>query len=374
MDKLREFFKNNEVKIGEGKDFTTVPPVYYSSLNDAFHKYFLTFRDKKDTFHFILDIQNWTPQSIAFNFTGANDNIVFSILGFHRFIELLIKDILRRINPFLAVKFLEKEEDLFQYLDNQISADEIKTIEYNESFKRFKHAFKHYEKTSDIYIQYLQDYEFLLNPRTVDTLNFLTEWRNRIMHNGMTLPNLFAFEYLVSQRLIPLIGEVIKAEKKYLGHYLPHFFTTATGIKIIEEILAVKFEFLDFEDKHKSRSLAISLLKLGHLKELGRAAFNHDIVIRKRFSFYEPYYENPIGRIERFAETERQNIDFYNLKDCLCCGVKSLVVYRKPIDNPWTEDKFISWFKCYNCDYSLKNNVGDPCFFNLSDTPIFATE
>lgn len=370
MDKLRDFFKNNDVRIG--KDFTTTPPVYYSSLNDAFYNYFLTFRDKKDTFHFILDIQSWTRESLAFNFTGANDNIVFSILGFHRFIELLLKDILRRINPYLAVKFIEKEEELFQYLDNKISADEIKTIEYSETFKRFKQAFKHYGKTSDIYSQHLKDYEFLLNQRSIETLNYLAEWRNRIMHNGMTLPNLFAFEYLVSQRLIPLIDEIIKAEKKYLQNYQPHYFQTATGIKLIDEFLAVKFEFTDFEDKSKSRSLAISLLKLGHLKEIGRTTFN--IIIRNNISYYEPYYENPIGRVERFAEVEKQNTDFHNLRECLCCGVKSMVVYRKPIDIPWTEDKFISWFKCYNCDYSLKNNVGDPNFFNLSDKLIFATE
>lgn len=374
MDKLREFFKNNDVRIGEGKDFITTPPVYYSSLNDAFYNYFLTFRDKKDTFHFILNIQTWERKSLAFNFTGANDNIVFSILGFHRFIELLLKDILRRINPYLAVKFLEKEDELFQFLDNKITADEIKTIEYSETVKRFKQAFKHYDKTTNIYIEHLQDYEFLLTQRNLETLNILAEWRNRIMHNGTTLPNLFAFEYLVSQRLIPLIDETIKAEKKYLKNYLPHFFETVTGIKIIDEILAVKFEFTDFEDKNKSRNLAISLLKLGHLKEFGRAAFNSDIVIRKNISFYEPYYDNPIGRVERFAETERHHKEFYDLRDCLCCGVKSLVVYRKSIDIPWTEDKFISWFKCYNCDYSLKNNVGDPNFFNLSDKPIFATE
>lgn len=372
MDKLREFFKNNDVSIGEGKDFTTTPPVYYSSLNDAFHCYFQTFRDKKDTFHFILDIQTWTRQSLAFNFTGANENIVFSILGFHRFIELLLKDILRRINPYLAVKFLEKEEELFLYLDNQISADEIKTIEYSETFKRFKQAFKHYDKNSDIYTQHLKDYKFLLSQRNIETLNYLAEWRNRIMHNGMTLPNLFAFEYLVSQRLIPLIDKIIMAEKKYLQNYLPHYFHTITGIKVIEEFLSVKFEFTDFEDKNKSRSLAISLLKLGHLKEIGRTTFN--IIIRNNILFYEPYDENPIGRVERFAEAERKHRDFFNLRECLCCGVKSMVVYRKPIDIPCIDDKFISWFKCFNCDYSLKNNVGDPNLFNLSDKPIFATE
>lgn len=374
MDKLREFFKNNDVRIGEGKDFTTIPPLYYSSLNDAFRNYFLTFRDKRESYHFILNIRDWKRESLASNFAGASDNIVFSILGFHRFIELLLKNILRQINPYLAVKFLEKEEVVFPFLDNKIAADDIKTIEYSETVERFKQAFKYYDKTSDIYIKHLQDYEFLLTQKNIETLKVLTDWRNRIMHNGTTLPNLFAFEYLVSQGLIPLIDEIIKAEKKYLNNYLPHFFKTATGINIIDEFLAVEFKYSDFKDKSKSKKLAISLIKLGHLKEIGRAAFNNDISIRKNISFYEQYYENPIGRVERFAESERLHKEFYDLRECLCCGVKSLVVYRKPIDIPYEESNFISWFKCYNCDYSLRNNVGDPHFFNLSDKPIFATK
>ena len=123
-------------------------------------------------------------------------NVVFSILGFHRFFELLMKDILRRINPFLAVKFLEKEEELFKFLDNKLNADEIKTIENAETIKRFKQAFKHYDKTSEIYLEHLKDYEFLTTKESYETLEMLAEWRNRIMHNGTTLPNLFAFEYL----------------------------------------------------------------------------------------------------------------------------------------------------------------------------------
>lgn len=329
MSKLRDFFANNDVRIGKGKDFTTNPPVYYSSLNNAFYHYFLTFRDKKDTYHFVLDIHSWKRESLAFNFTGANSNIVFSILGFHRFMELLLKDILRRINPFLAVKFLEKEGELFQFLDNQINADNIKTIEYSETLKRFKQAFKHYDKENEIYKEHLRDYEFIITQNNLDTLESLSEWRNRIMHNGTTLPNLFAFEYLVSQRLIPLINQVIKVEKKYLADYIPHFFETRTGIGIVDEILKIKFKYTDFDDKKKSRHLALSILKLGHIKELGRASYNQDKLIRNNQSFYELYYENPVGRVERFAETERQHKDFYSLEECICCGAKALVVYRK---------------------------------------------
>jgi hypothetical protein len=372
MDKLKDFFKNNDVRIG--KDFKTFPPPYYSSLNEAFYTYFLTFREKKDTFHFVLDIHNWTRESKAFNFTGANYNIVSSILGFHRFMELLLKDILRRINPYLAVKFLEKEEELFQFLDNQANAEDIKTIEYSETMKRFKQAYKHYDNTSEAYINHLKDYEFLITKQSSETLTILSDWRNRIMHNGATLPNLFAFEYLVSQRIIPIINQILKVEKKYFGTHTPLYLETRTGIKILDEILNVKFEFEDFANNNKSKSLAISLLKIGHIKEIGRTVYHQHINQAGNNYYYEPYYDNPIARAERFAEVERLKEDFFNLTECICCGIKSLVVYRQPNDAPWVQDKFISWLRCYNCDYSLKNNVGDPNYFNLTKEPIFATK
>ncbi len=374
MNKLRDFFSNNDVRIGEGKDFQTTPPVYYSSLSNAFYNYFLTFRDKKDSFHFVLDLELWNRETLAFQFTGANSNIVFAILGFHRFIELLLKDILRRINPYLAVKLFEKEQELFQFLDNQINTDSIRTIEYGETLKRFKQAYKHYDQTTEIYKKYLQEYEFMISEQSLETLNILAEWRNRIMHNGTTLPNLFAFEYLVSQRLIPLISKIIKAEKQYLKGYSPYFFETKTGIKVIDQILSISFDYSDFTDKSKYKHLAKCLLKISHLKEIGRAAYNQDAVMRNNISFYEPYYENPANRAERFAETEKQHKEFHSLNKCICCGVKSLVVYRKEFDNIIERKRdFISWFHCYNCDYSLKNNVGDPHYFGLAEEPLFAT-
>lgn len=373
-NKLRTFFNNNDVRIGAKKDYTTNPPTYYSSLDDAFRNYFLSARDKMETFHFILDITSWSRQSLAFNFIGSTDYIAFSILSFHRFFELLLKDILRRINPFLAVKFIEKENELFNYLDNNITADEIKTIEYGETIKRFKQAFTHYSKATSIYKEHLECYEFLKDKRSEETLQHLGEWRNRIMHNGTTFPNLFAYEYLITQRIIPLINNVIEAEKKYLKDYLPHFYKTVTGIKIIEQILSVNFEFTDFGNQKKSKELAIKLFKLAHIKEIGRSTFNINIYLNQNFAIYEPKYNNPIGRIERFAETEKTHPNFYNLINCICCGTKSLIVYRVILDNKFSNHKFSSWAKCFNCDYLIKNNIGDPHLFNLSKELIFPIE
>ena len=373
MDKLRKFFEENNARIGEGRDYETNPPIYYSSLSLAFYNYFLTFKDKKDIYHSVFNISDWRRESIAFSFSGANSNIMFSILNFHRFIELFLKDVLRRIDPFLVVKFHEKEVELFKFLKGKISADEIKTIEFSETLKRFKYAFEFYDKKSDTYRDFLQKYEFLIESNSIETFNYLTEWRNRIMHNGTTLPNLFAFEYLISQRLIPLINKIIFADKDKLNGYIPYFFETKTGIKVVDEILKVKFEYLDFSKKSKSKQLGLVLLKLGHLKEIGRASYNQNVYDRQNKSFSEMYYENPTGRMERFAKTEEVNENFYGINNCICCGARALVVYRKSLEIFFDGDRgFMSWFKCYNCDYSLKDNVGDPSLFGLSSKQLFA--
>ncbi|MGC4102334.1 hypothetical protein [Ferruginibacter sp.] len=374
MDKLKEFFSENDVRIGIGKDFTTNPPVYYSSLDEAFYHYFLTFRDKKETYHFLFDIHSWSRESLAFNFTGGISNIVAAILGFHRFIELWLKDILRRIDPFLSVKFLEKEEELFQYLNGKLAAEDVKTIEFSEALKRIKQAFKSYEETSQTYIDHLKPYEFIKLEGNIETLKYLSEWRNRIMHNGSTLPNLFALEFLVSQKVIPLIAEVLEAEKKYLKGYSPRYFKTPTGINVMQEILTVKFEAGDFNDIRKSDDLGFALLKLGHLKEIGRSAYNLTSTFIDGRAITESYYNSPVKRDEKFAATERTHEDFFELKNCICCGVNAMVIYRQDVFDFASNSKtFISWLQCYHCGYSLKNNVGDPAFFELCDIPLFAT-
>jgi hypothetical protein len=373
MDKLREFFNENNVRVGEGKDFTVTPPVYYASLMDAFLNYYSTFRNKRLNFGFLPGIKNWKTANLSFDYTGADESIVFTILGFHRFFELLLKDVLRRINPFLAVKMFEKEDEVFEFIDNRLNPDNVKTIEYGETVKRFKQAYKHYEN-SEVYEKHLKPYEFLISPQNSESLSYLAEWRNRIMHNGTTFPNLIAFEYLISQRIIPIIKLVLDAEKPLLDKYDPHYLTSSTGINILDQILGVKFDFMEFSDQKKAYDLAIKILKLQHIKEFGRAASIQLPYLRKNRDFYEHLYENPIGRSERFAASEQQNRSdiFYNLIKCNCCGTKSKVVYRMEYSDLWTDEvKFNTWFKCFHCDYSFLHGTGDPHDFGLADAPIF---
>ncbi|MCE3228296.1 MAG: hypothetical protein K0S32_2847 [Bacteroidetes bacterium] len=377
MTNLTEFLSKHYVEVGKGKDFRVIPPIYYASLRDGFRNYYETFRDKRQYFSLLSNVKEWDRVQLSFDYTGADDCIVFSILGFHRFIELLLKDILRRINPFLPVKTFEKEAEVFLFLDQQLSAEDVKTVEFSDTLKRFRYAYSHYKPDTDVYQKHLQPYEFLISSENLEAINILATWRNRVMHNGSTFPNVIAYELLISQRIIPIVENILLAEAPYLEGYDPHYLSSPTGINILKEISNIKFTVKDFSDQTKTKDIGRALLKLQHIKELGKACYNLDPLFRKDRLYYEHLYERPINRNERFAESEKLNRAdiFYSLGKCICCGASSMVTYRSEYDDMFTNKReFNTWLKCFNCDYSISGNMGDPNYFGLSQSPIFPTK
>lgn len=367
MDDLKTFFKTNEVKIG--RDYIVGTPLYYDSLRSAFSHYFSTFLDQKNVLHLTIETNDWTKET--FSSAVLHYNLSQSILSFHRFFELFIKDVLRSINPYLAVKFLEKEEELFLFFDGNLSADQIKTIEFAESLKRLKQAFKSLDKESELYIEKLKKWEFINEKKAIAALDILSDWRNRIMHNGNTYPNQFAYEYLITQEIIPLIKTIMDLEKRAID-FEPHYFVTPTGIDLITSLKDVKFDYKDGSNRRKRNEIGDILLYINHLKELGRASMTQDFYRRDNKDYKELDYKNPKERAERFAEAERNHSEFYSLNTCNCCGVKSQVVYRRIYWNLFRKcDDFKSWLRCFNCDYSVGSNIGDPFIFSLSDKRIF---
>jgi hypothetical protein len=364
-----DFIKENEYKITED-GVTLTPPIYYQSLNDAFNNYFKTVKNNKNTYHFLLDFN--TIKTNSFDFHNL-DSAVFTILGFHRFFELLLKDILRRIDPFLAVKFPEKEKETIKFLNKDLDHEKMETIEFKKAFERFKEALNYSNDNPDN-IQYsiVKKFFFLKSDNTLDRL---AKWRNRIMHNGNTLPNIYLMDYLISQKVIPLVDAVVKADKDILKDYLPHYFETLTGIKVINEIIKIKIDYKDYQNESEKNELIKKVLRLAHLKELGRAAYTLDVTIKNNISYDNPYYNNPIGRNIRCAEQEQLHESFHTIKNCPCCGKETLVVYRKEYYNLQNhKTDFISWFNCFTCTYSLQNNIGDPEYFGYSKDKLFATE
>ncbi|HXP50897.1 MAG TPA: hypothetical protein VN922_13130 [Bacteroidia bacterium] len=371
-----DFFKQNETRIGVGKHFEAIPPLYYHSLEMAFANYFLTFSNNQKNYdQDFFDFIKWTNVknigSFSFNYNGNSKYIVFTILSLHRFFELLLKDILRDTDPFLAVKFFENSKQLIEYLNSDLNAEDVKTIEYDETFKRFTSIIEYCKDNPNLNQKYahILRFSFFAECDTIDTLRKLHVWRNRIMHNGNTLPNIYLMDYIMSQKIVPLILRIVNIHQGILKDFKkPFYFETNTGINILEQIDLIKYNYLDFYDKTKQADLAIKYCTLLHLKELGSAGFSLLPFARKNQSFDHPYDEETIKRFERFAEVEERHEAFSHIKRCPCCGLKTLVVYKKT-KNVVVD---ISWVICTACGYSLGTNIGDPFDFKVVAERVFA--
>ncbi len=353
-----------------GKRYKGSVPYYYASLHDGFEHYFNSVRNIKNTVHLSLDSLH-LPNNLSSTTVKMMDEIGLSILAFHRFFELFIKDILARINPFLSVKVIDKRDEFFRFLDGSLSPSEVQTVEYGIAFKRLEGAFRYYREGRNE-LNEIDQFWFLVDRENKDALETLTIWRNRIMHNGKTIPNCVSFDFLISRQIIPIVFKIIEIEQDNLKNWKPHFFESLSGINIVKEICTIKFTPSQFVKQRTSIELQSEYLYLAHLKELGRASFTQDFAIRNNVDYWESSYENPIGRAERFAESESSHEEFFKRTRCNCCNNQCLVVYRKPIDEVFVNGRnFSSWFKCFLCGYSLNSSMGDPFDFGLAEEKIF---
>lgn len=367
---IDEFYAEHDVRIG--KDFQTTPPIYYQSLKEGLYGYFNTILGVKNKYNLLLNDDVRSRQNIAFNFNDS-DSTVSCILGIHRFFELLLKDLLARVNPFLAVKLLENEKQQIAFLNQTLDYEKVNTIEFSEALKRFTELCNSNEvELKNLDISKIIPFRFIIAD---DTLKQLSKWRNRIIHNGKTLPNLFALDYLITQKVLPIISILLEVEKPILKTYYPHFFITPSGINILNSILAVKFNYMDFYTTlpDEKRFLIRQLFIIGHIKELARASFNFDrSVIKSNVSYEEPYYENPKEKYYRIAKAEESNSCFHETKTCPSCSIPSLIVYKKIVDNIFTnqQDDFY-YCRCTSCDYFFSENFADPFVLGLTSARIF---
>jgi hypothetical protein len=349
---IDEFYKENEGKIGRDIEFPM--PLYYHSLNDAFYNYFKTFRKYKESYDMITNFSVFKEKALTSNYSFILENSAMCMLGFHRFFELLLKDLLGRVEPDIAVKY--------------------PNTGFRKAFTLFQEKHKYYKNSKDAKYKIIDDFSFLI---TDDNLKLIADYRNRITHNGDTVPNIRFLDYLVTQIIVPLVIKIINEIQRINPDIKPHYYETWTGIKILEEIEKIKFEHSDFDDDQKHEELRWKIILLGHLKELGRARYNLEFTLPKNLSYYEPYYEWPIDRNVRFAESERTHKNFYKIASCPCCGFKTLIVYRKIEKYDWPNPDTVldfAWCNCVTCTYSIKDNIVDPFYFRITKERLFPAE
>ena len=243
-----------------------------------------------------------------------------TILHFHHFIELVLKDVLRSEHELLANDAGDKHLILFKLLTGEPVSQEDK--EKTQSIQ-FGKALDRVVKLIDS--RKLPEFlNFVKQARA--SLDNLNERRNRVWHRGTVILRYKALDLLVGKYILPIIIQILnlemyKGKERQWKHPKLH-----CGKDPIEEIV------LEFQkDKPNYKRAAF-------FKELGRASYESPIA-------YDPsrYEGRTLGRFdveawdcvhneehskraERIAtEESKQTIE--DVRECPVCGVKSLILY-----------------------------------------------
>ena len=78
----------------------------------------------------------------------------------------------------------------------------------------------------------IAEYSFLDSIDYKATFQYLNWYRDRILHNGNKLPSLWLLDYTITQRVIPIVNELINVDSQRLGIDF-FYFKTVTGIDIL---------------------------------------------------------------------------------------------------------------------------------------------
>ncbi|MDH4474112.1 MAG: hypothetical protein QE487_16005 [Fluviicola sp.] len=387
INQLINLAEKNEIRVSNRGKTKRIPEYYYDSLRHAFSYYFNTFQTQSRFYEEYSMGMSYVYNRKLNDQYLDQDNTVLTIIAFERFFELFLKDLLRKTSPKLTYTHSKTGNgNRAKALISKIRDNTFKPKKHNnkylsatfrDSLDRF-YGLIELEKESDPdpivkkFRRIINQYSFLDSKQYQTTLHLLSWYRDRILHNGNKLPSLWFLDYMISQRIIPIVQQIIEARKGELGKSM-FYLKTVTGIDLLDHITRIQFDFKDLRQKKEQHRNFVLLLYLGHLKELGRANLNMNLYTRNNKATYELNYNDVNGRGMRFANAEKLHPDFKRILGCPCCGLDSLVHYRHSMDDFFHEGEIINidWVKCYTCDYYIRYNVGDPHFFELSQEEIF---
>ncbi|MGV3609432.1 MAG: hypothetical protein ACO1N0_00675 [Fluviicola sp.] len=387
INQLTKLAGTNEIRVSSRGQYKHKPEYYYDSLRHAFGYYFNTFQTSNATYDdYALGLTYEFNKKDQIRFLDR-DNTVLTIVAFERFFELFIKDLLRQTSPKLTYTHINtgrgnRAKALISRIRNNTFIpkkhdNKYLSAPFRDCLDRF-YGLIELERELDPdpivkkFRKIIRKYPFLDSENYRTTMHLLSWYRDRILHNGNKLPSLWFLDYMISQRVIPIVQQIIETRKEELGLAM-FYLKTPTGIDLLEHISRIQFDFSDLRQKKQQRRSFILLLYLGHLKELGRANLNMNLFARNNRSTYEYNYHDIKGRGERFACAEEKHPDFEKILVCPCCGVESMVRYRHSYPDLFKKGEIsnIDWVKCYTCDYHIRYNAGDPHFFELSQEEIF---
>lgn len=326
------------------------------SLKIALKSYFSTYQNMKYFLH-IFDSSGVSEEVINESHSKEYcEQSSEAIIHFHHFFELVCKEILRSENPLLAVDASNKHEIFDKLLKGERVTEKdqegLKSIEFSLTIERLCELIKKRNMGSG-------SLDFFVNSKSfLKELNFL---RNRLLHRGVYILNYTAFDNLVGKFILPLVKDILDLPQyKNLTH-LWKYKSLSCGIDPIDEIES------DFNTNK------YDITKIAFLKELGRSAYNNQIMQATK-GIYKFLNDEKIKRFEKMAGTQINEPNISHITECPVCGLNTLIVYDDIETDDYDEDtgtykkawRYTWQVECISCTFEVNNHLKNPSEYGLS--------
>ncbi|WMM11132.1 hypothetical protein RCG47_02890 [Staphylococcus simulans] len=331
--------KNNLFKLDDDNN-----DIVLNSLNIAIKSYFCSYASVREQF-----------DKRTYHETYSKDyyeNFSETILHFHHFFELLLKELLKNEHKLLPIDITRESKVLVKLITN-------KPLEDNEKLNNNTLAFKSLLDRTCKLISLEPNIHFGFIKNHKASLDLLNDIRNGIWHKGENMLTYEAYDYLIGKYILPLAVKFLKCSnymEKYKKTQLWVF--KGNSIKINPLELIIK----EFE-KEK-----IDIGKVAVLKELGRASYySHYGKVFGTFVEQKNKIAYQLAKAELVNGFESTNA----ILNCPCCGAESLVTYYSDeityseehmiedengyiqTCNTIAGNQYIDKVKCPNCTFQL---------------------
>jgi hypothetical protein len=344
VNKISESGLNIKVFPDEYFSCKKITPAALTSLTIGLKGYFSTY-NTLHSFNYNLNTLTETQEKQLCEFSEYHENYMQSIIHFHHFLELIMKDVLRSNNENLANKLKGnnvKETCLLERINEGSSLDEIsftnKSVEFNVSVKRIC-ALSH-NSVKDIVVQHMD---------TITEINLL---RNKLLHRGSYFLTYMQLDDFIVKKILPLVHELLYKSGLWDGEELEEYWRYDNDYADIDPIT---------ELLNKSEEKNINYKAVAFYKAIGLAMYQKPKgSILKRI-----YEEDLIKQIYDFRSNSN--------KTCFVCGFKTLFLYpdidfTSPLKFTKGEHLFESGKAiCTNCGLKLYNDIKEPTEYGINE-------
>ncbi|MCH5584577.1 hypothetical protein MK805_06285 [Shimazuella sp. AN120528] len=270
--------------------------------------------------------------------TEYQEKYLQTIFHFHHFFELFMKDVLRLINPILAMKINhDNGTEILKLIQGEYKIGlDTKSIEFHSALVRLK-SFAGDDSKPEICRVIRKDGHF----NTLKSLNF---WRNTAWHDGTWIMKYSEFDIFISKQVLPLVITSIE-NSHYKGYErLWKYQKPLSNIDVISN-----FMVMSKKQKYDHKLICLN-------KAIGYACYNMP-------TYYPTEYDGTSDEMKNKI-TEDSWAD--EVRTCFLCGDFSLYLYGQDISivDPRNGDiEYEGWeidsVKCKTCQLDLLKAYSD---------------